>query len=188
MASAVEAKCGALYMNAQEAVPFTTTLKELGHKQWIVSIRTDNSTANGIMNQQIKRKRSKAFNIKLWWVVDRILQGQFKVDWHPGKLSISEYFTKHHPASHHQLLQLIYLYIKGQSTSMLQWCIEILKKASAPNRSLVQPAILYLFNQKDWSERPVTWTVSGSAKTQRILWRLKIDCIQQSRYNSHLIL
>ena len=50
MGSAAEAECGGLYMNAQEAVPFITTLEELGHKQRPVSLQT-NSTANGIMNQ-----------------------------------------------------------------------------------------------------------------------------------------
>ena len=33
MASASKAKCGSLFMNAQEAIPFITTLEELGHKQ-----------------------------------------------------------------------------------------------------------------------------------------------------------
>ena len=56
MGSAAEAECGRLYMNAQEAVPFITTLEELGHKQRPISLRTNNSTANRIMNQQIKRK------------------------------------------------------------------------------------------------------------------------------------
>ena len=149
MGSAAEAECGGLYMNAQEAVPFITTLEELGHKQRPVSLRTDNSTANGIMNQRIKRKRSKAFDMRFYWLVDRISQGQFKVDWHPGKLSISDYFTKHHPASHHQLLRPIYLYIKGKSPSTIQGCIEILKRASAPKRSTPRPAILNLMSKED---------------------------------------
>ena len=132
MGSAAEAECGSLYMNAQDAVPFITTLKELGHKQQPVTMRTDNSTAKGFMNREIKQKRSKAFDKSFWWLIDRIDQKQFKVSWHPGKLSISDYFTKHHPASHHQLVRPIYLYVKGQSPSTLQGCIEILQQARAP--------------------------------------------------------
>ncbi len=64
MASAAESECGSLYINAQHAVPFITTLEELGHKQRAVPIRTDNSIAKGIMNQQIKQKRSKAFDMR----------------------------------------------------------------------------------------------------------------------------
>ena len=52
MGSAAEAECGGLYMK----VPFITTLEELGHKQDAVPIKTDNSTAEGIMNNKIKQK------------------------------------------------------------------------------------------------------------------------------------
>ena len=161
MGSAAEAECGGLYMNAQEAVPFITTLEELRHKQHPVSLRTNNSTANGIMNQQIKQKWSKAFDMRFFWLIDRISQGQFKVDWHPGKLSISDYFTKHHPASHHQLLRPIYFYIKGKSLSAIQGCIEILKRASAPKRSTPWPVISNLMSKEDRPHRLATWTVSS---------------------------
>ena len=90
MASAAESECGSLNIKTQHAVPFITTLEELGHEQRAVPIRTDNSTAKGIMNQQIKQKRSKAFDMRFWWLVDRIEQRQFKVNWHTGKLSIAE--------------------------------------------------------------------------------------------------
>ena len=96
-------------MNAQEAILFITTLEELGHKQQPIPLQTDNSTANGIMNRTIKQKRSKAFDMRHWWLVDRCDQGQFKVYWAPGKLSLADYFTKRHPASHHAALRPIYL-------------------------------------------------------------------------------
>ena len=75
MASASEAECSGLFMNAQEAIPFITTLEELGHKQGPVPLQTDNSTANGIMNPTIKRKRSKSFDMNHWWLIDRCDQG-----------------------------------------------------------------------------------------------------------------
>ena len=111
MASASEAECGALFINAQDAAPFITTLEELGHKQKPVPIKTDNSTAMGIMNQSIKRKRSKSYDMRFWWVVDRCKQGQYRVYWAPGKTTtLADYFTKKHPPSHHQNLRPIYLY------------------------------------------------------------------------------
>ena len=70
MSSAAEVECGSLYMHhAQTAIPHITTLEELGHKQQPVQSNTDNSTANGIMNNTIKRKRSKAFDMRFWWLV-----------------------------------------------------------------------------------------------------------------------
>ena len=52
MSLAVEADCGRLYINAQEAVSMRHTLIKFGHPQPHngTLIRTDNSTADGIMN------------------------------------------------------------------------------------------------------------------------------------------
>jgi hypothetical protein len=36
------------------------------------------------------------------WLLDREQQGQFKIYWRPGKTNLADYFTKHHPPSHHQ--------------------------------------------------------------------------------------
>ena len=56
--SAAEAECGGLYMNAKEAVTIQITLEELGHPQPATPIRTDNSTADGIMNiKTVKQKQ-----------------------------------------------------------------------------------------------------------------------------------
>ena len=98
-----------------------------------IPLQTDNSTANGIMNRTIKRKRSKAFDMRHWWLVDRCDQGQFKVYWAPGKISLADYFTKRHPASHHAALRPIYLYEEGKSPNTVQGCIEILSRANQPS-------------------------------------------------------
>ena len=84
------------------------------------------------MNRTIKRKRSKAFDMRHWWLVDRCNQGQFKVYWAPGKLSLADYFTKRHPASRHAALRYIYLYEEGKSLNTVQGCIEILSRANQP--------------------------------------------------------
>jgi hypothetical protein len=60
MQSAAEAECGGLYMNAKEAVPMRITLEELNHPQPATPMRTDNSTADGIMNKTVKQKQSKS--------------------------------------------------------------------------------------------------------------------------------
>ena len=45
MASVAEAKLGALYINAKEAVPMRITLEEMGHQQPMTSMQTDNTIA-----------------------------------------------------------------------------------------------------------------------------------------------
>ena len=129
MSSAAEAESGGSFMNATEAVPFRTTLEELGWKQPPTPIITDNSTTKGIMKKTIKQKRSKAMDMRFYWLRDRIAQGQFNMIWAPGKINVADYPSKRHSAAHHKLVRPIQLYVKGKSPSTLQGCVEIIRRA-----------------------------------------------------------
>jgi hypothetical protein len=59
VAFAAESEVGACFHNAQSGAPLRVTLTELGHSQPPTPLRTDNSTAFGILNETIKQKRSK---------------------------------------------------------------------------------------------------------------------------------
>ena len=74
-----------------------------------------------------------------WWMIDRIEQGQFIVEWSKGKHFISDYFTKRHPSTHQKKLRTIYNYEPGVSPTSLQGFIEILEQAhnlNKPTRAL----------------------------------------------------
>jgi hypothetical protein len=75
LASAAEAKIGVLFLKGQEALPTRVTLTELGHMQPATPIKTDNSTAAGFANDTIKQKRSKAIDMRFYWIKDRVRQG-----------------------------------------------------------------------------------------------------------------
>jgi hypothetical protein len=62
VASAAESEVGACFHNAQSGAPLRVTLTELVHTQPPTPLRTDNSTAFGIVNETIKQKRTKAKN------------------------------------------------------------------------------------------------------------------------------
>eukprot|EP00978_Attheya_sp_CCMP212_P011265 scaffold27683_cov59-Attheya_sp.AAC.1 len=64
--------------------------------------------------------------MQFWWLVDQVEQGKFRIVWAPGKLNLTDYHTKKHPASHHTKVRPIYLYIKGKSPSLSQGCDKIL--------------------------------------------------------------
>ena len=68
MSSAAEAEVAALYMNAKLAVSIRQALIEMGHPQPPTKIKTDNSTANGIINDTIKQNRSKAIDMRFYWL------------------------------------------------------------------------------------------------------------------------
>ena len=64
MASAAEAETGGLFINGQEGQPIIVTLEEMGHKQpGPTPICTDNTTADGIANETVKAKRTKAMDM-----------------------------------------------------------------------------------------------------------------------------
>ena len=101
MSSAAEAELGALYLNAKEGVYLRQILTELGHPQPRTPIQTDNSTAEGVINNKIQPKWTKAMDMRFHWLRNREAQGQFRIYWRPGKTNLADYFTKHHPPMHH---------------------------------------------------------------------------------------
>ena len=109
MSSAVEAELGALFINAKMAVLMRNTLEELGHPQPRTPIQTDNKTTNDLLTNQIMPKALKAMDMRFHWLRCRDAQGQFRYYWRPGTQNLADYFTKHHPASHHIASRLTYL-------------------------------------------------------------------------------
>jgi hypothetical protein len=106
-ASAAEAGTVGLSMNAQEAVPMMTALEEMGHKQPLTGdpLETNNSTADGVFKAQTRMKRSTALDTRCHWLKDRIARKQFNPCWAPGKANPADYFSKHHPPSHHKTMR-----------------------------------------------------------------------------------
>ena len=47
--------------------------------------------------------------MRFYWLRDRENQKQFYIYWKPGRDSISDYFTKHHPTPHHKAIRKIYM-------------------------------------------------------------------------------
>jgi hypothetical protein len=45
-----------------------------------------------------------------YWIRDRVQQGQFHIFWKKGIHNRADYFTKHHPAFHHQDIRSACLY------------------------------------------------------------------------------
>jgi hypothetical protein len=101
MSSAAEAELGGLYINAREAIPMRQLLEEMGHKQPPTPIQTDNSTAHGVVTNNIQPRRTKAMDMRFHWLRCRDSQGQFRYYWRPGPDNRADYWTKHHCAAHH---------------------------------------------------------------------------------------
>ena len=101
MSSAAEAELGALFLNTKEGVYLQQLLTDMGHPQPRTPIQTDITTAEGIINNKIQPKRTKAMDMRFHWLRDCKAQGQFRIHWRPRKTNLADYFTKHYPPAHH---------------------------------------------------------------------------------------
>ncbi len=68
MSSAAEAELGALYLNAKETVYIQQILTKMGHPQPKTPIQTDNLMAEGVVNNRIQPKRTKAMDMRFHWL------------------------------------------------------------------------------------------------------------------------
>jgi hypothetical protein len=67
MSSAVEVEIRALYINCREAIPARHTLENLGHKQPPTPMQSDNTTALGVVNNNVMKKL-KAMDMNYHWL------------------------------------------------------------------------------------------------------------------------
>ena len=52
----------------------------------------------------MKQKRSKAIDMRFYWVRDRVKQNQFLIYWRPGANNYGDYVSKHHSPANHQTM------------------------------------------------------------------------------------
>jgi hypothetical protein len=125
VASADESEVGACFQNTQSGASLRVTLTELGHTQSSTTLRTDNYTAFGILNETIKQKRSKSMDMRYHWLTERVRQKQFDVYWWPGSENIGNCHTKHHSAQHHKDMTGLNLH-QAKSLQVLRGCVKLL--------------------------------------------------------------
>ena len=74
MASSAEAEYGTIFIDVQTAVPIHTTLNEMVCKQVPTAIQVENSKAVGIATKYFRKNKSKAMDMRFYWINDRIEQ------------------------------------------------------------------------------------------------------------------
>jgi hypothetical protein len=77
MSLAAEAKGRAFFINCRKAVPARHVLEFLGHPQPPTPMQMDNTTALGVVNQNVIKKL-KWMDMKYHWLQCRISQKQFR--------------------------------------------------------------------------------------------------------------
>ena len=112
VSSSAEAETGGIYANCQTSIPLRHMLEALDHPQLPTAIKTDNQTAGQFVNKTLKLKRSKSWDMRYFWLLDRVTQQQFYIYWDKGSNNHGDYFTKHWPANYHQEIRPRYI-LKG---------------------------------------------------------------------------
>ena len=133
-ASAAEAELGALFLNAQEARILRLILLELGHPQPPTPVHVDNTTAVGIVNNTIKRQRSRAMEMRYFWLLDQKNNRYFKVYYQPGAESMGDYPSKAHSGAIHTHVRPYYMHMNNSPRTLLRahkpssrrGCVELL--------------------------------------------------------------
>jgi hypothetical protein len=122
MSPAAEAELGALFINAKTAVSMQQTLKEMGHLQTPTPIQTNNLTAHALLTNKILPKALKAIDMRFHWLCCQEAQDQYQFYWRPGTQNLVDYWTKHHPASHHKAFwpQILTLPTSNQENSTMK--------------------------------------------------------------------
>jgi hypothetical protein len=74
----------------------------MGHPQTCTPIQTNNSNAHTLLTNKIMPKALKATDMRFHWLYCYKAQDQYCFYWRPGAQNLANYWTKHHPASHHK--------------------------------------------------------------------------------------
>jgi hypothetical protein len=112
VSSAAEAETGGSFENGQNLVPIRRICERVfNHPQPKKGnpLITDNSTSRGILTHLVKPRRSKTWDMRHWWLEDRIDNKEIQLIWRPGRTNKGDYFTKHHSPSHHRTVRSHYL-------------------------------------------------------------------------------
>jgi hypothetical protein len=109
MSSVQESETGMGFLNARDAIPIIQTLTEMGHPQGPVPLQFDNLASTGILTETFAQRRSKAMDMRFYWLRDRATQKQFHIHWRKGDTNLADYPSKHHPPNHHKTVRPTYV-------------------------------------------------------------------------------
>jgi hypothetical protein len=145
MSSTAEAELGALFINTKTAISMHQMLTELVHRQPRTPMQTNNTMAHALLTNKILPKALKAMDMHFHWLKFRNAKGQFCYYWRPGTQNLADYFTKHHPTSHHKSVRPTTLtpandpeYTKLFETSTIPGTFEPQIKTTASTKLLVK--------------------------------------------------
>jgi hypothetical protein len=132
LSSVMEAEVAGTFVNAKEGMNVIKSINIIGHPQPRTPLLTENLTTFRIVSRKMKQRRTKAIDMRFYWLKNQEAQKQFIMFWAPGKLNLSDYFTKNHAPAHHQNIKRLYLHnnqnspihLSHELSTALQGCVK----------------------------------------------------------------
>ena len=78
------------------------------------------------MRGTINHKFTKAKEMSFYCARDLVEHKHFEVNWKRGHMNLGYYFTKHHPPTHHQIMQQTYL-LNATISIKIVYCDGVIK-------------------------------------------------------------
>jgi hypothetical protein len=99
-----ETEYAGLYVAARIATEERKILANMVHPQPAIPLFCDNEVAIGIATDTVSQRMSKATDMRLQWIRDRVCQGHFRVVFIRGLCNVADFFTKPLPVARHRVL------------------------------------------------------------------------------------
>ena len=126
--------------------------------------------AVGIVNNTIKRQRSRSMEMRYFWLLDQQTQKYLAVYYHPGQENMGDYPSKHHFSPGHKHVRPWYVHMPNSPThlpravkpSSRRGCAEIL---GDPYHKMVP--LPRIPNYRDLGRRPNPLSVHKPSSAER---------------------
>ena len=115
-ASAMVAELGALFFKCHQGATMIIALEEMVHQQPTTPLVTNSTTSDGFVNDNTQQRKSRAIDMRFYWVRNRFRQGHYLVYWAIRKDNLVDCFTKHHLIKNQCSITSIYLVPKPDSS------------------------------------------------------------------------
>ena len=100
-ASSAKAKTSGIVHNAQIAIPLIYIFTQMRHPYTATLIKTDNTTDNSFVHENITQKNPKSWGMRLYWSRNK-KNYNFGIYWVAGHNNLSDYYKKHHKVKHNK--------------------------------------------------------------------------------------
>ena len=93
-------------MNARFIIPSRigtdqfTQRHDIEHRQPTMPTITENSTADGVVNELMKQQRTRSMNMRYFWMIDSQRDKKIIANWQLSHQSLAHYASKHQNDPH----------------------------------------------------------------------------------------